>query len=413
VIKLKKLLVGSECKSVIQGFRLENNYNGRGAGMRACRKLLFTFFVILLCFFMSACSSPGGKVVTKKNGSTDSTTATATATKTDGSGNTSTSTSPDGGTWPQWKNDALQLSFNYPPDARITVTPDGGSLVDIYISDNVSVGIRIVEAQSKNEAEFVQEMKRRFTVGYPDSLNDFLEYTANYNKVSGYPAAYIEYRWNVMKTDMRTMEQSVLKGKYEITMYCVYKLSDDSLYLDTAREIIGSLKILSGEIKLNSLSSNQGVQPKETTAGQTTGTSTAADGSKPADSSGGAPGSDLKLFTKYPIALTGPTCDETGVQKTIGAEFGKDVSIADWEFLKSAYGEMLPAVMADLGLENEGIAWVSRGGEEFVSSNNHYFIQRFDSGKPAGFLAYDRIDSIYLGSWYGLNIRVLAYKNPE
>ena len=121
----------------------------------------------------------------------------------------------------------------------------------------------------------------------------------------------------------------------------------------------------------------------------------------------------MKPFTKYPIALSGLTCNETGVQKTIGAEFGKDAGIADWEFLKSAYGEMLPAVMADLGLENEGSAWVSRGTEEFVSGNNHYFIQRFDSGKPASFLAHDQIDSIYLGSWYGLDIRVLAYKNPE
>jgi hypothetical protein len=202
------------------------------------------------------------------------------------------------------------------------------------------------------------------------------------------------------------MEQSVLKGKYEITMYCVYKLSDDSLYLDTAREIIGSLKILSGEIDLNSLSGTQGVEPKETTGDQT-GTSTAD--SKPTDSAGGG----LKPFTKYPIALSEFTCDENGVQKTIGAEFGQDAYIADWEFLKSAYGEMLPAVMADLGLENKGTAWVSSGGEEFVSGNNHYFIQRFDSGKPDDFLAHDQIGSIYLGSWYGIDIRVLSYKNPE
>lgn len=361
---------------MIQGSDLRIIIIEEGVGMFACRKSLYTFLVILLCFFTSACSLPGSEVGIKKNGSTDSPAATETTTNADDSGDVSTSLTPDDRVWPQWKSDALQLSFNYPPDARITVTPDGGSLVDIYISDNVSVGIRIVEAQSKNEAEFMEEMKRRFTVGYPDSSNDFLEYITNYNKVSGYPAAYIEFRWNVMKTDMRTMEQSVLKGKYEITMYCVYKLSDDSLYLDTARSIIGSLKILSGEIELNSLS-------------------------------------DLKPFTKYPIALSGLTCEETGVQKTIGAEFGKDAYIADWEFLKSAYGEMLPSVLADLGLENEGSAWVSCGGEEFVSGSLHYFIQRFDSGKPAGFLANDQIDSIYLGSWYGIDIRVLAYKNPE
>ena len=370
--------------------------------MCACRKSLFTFLVVLLCFLTSACGLPGSEVVIKKNSST----ATETATMEDDSGDVSTSLSPDGRVWPQWKSDALQLSLNYPPDARITVTPDGGSLVDIYISDSVSVGIRIIEAQSKNEAEFMEEMKRRFTVDYPDSSNGFLEYITNYNNVSGYPAAYIEFRWNVMKTDMRTMEQSVLKGKYEIIMYCVYKLSDDSLYLDTAQGIIGSLKILSGEIDLNSLSGTQGVEPKETTGDQT-GTSTA--NSKPADSAGGG----LKPFTKYPIALSEFTCDENGVQKTIGAEFGQDAYIAGWEFLKSAYGEMLPAVMADLGLENKGTAWVSSGGEEFVSGSLHYFIQRFDSGKPDDFLAHDQIGSIYLGSWYGIDIRVLAHKNPE
>ncbi len=372
--------------------------------MFAYRKSLYTFLVIILCFFTSACSIRGSETVIKKNSSTDSAAVTTTTIRTDNSGGVSLS--PDSKGWPQWKSDALQLTFNYPPDARITVTPDGGSLVDIYISDNVSVGIRIVEAQSKNEAEFMDEMKRRFTVGYPDSSNGFLEYTTNYNKVSGYPAAYIEYRWNVMKTDMRTMEQSVLKGKYEITMYCVYKLSDDSLYLDTARGIIGSLKILSGEIDLNSLSGTQGVEPRETTGGQT-GTSTSD--SKSTDSAGGA----LKPFKKYPIALSGAACDETGVQKTIGTEFGQDINIADWEFLKSAYGDMLPAVLADLGLEDKGAAWISSGGKEFFSGNNHYFIQRFDGGKPDDFLAHDQIGSIYLGSWYGIDIRVLAYKKPE
>lgn len=373
--------------------------------MFAYKKSLCTFMVILICCFMSACSLRGNADVIKKSGSTDSLTDTTTAIKTD-NGNESTNPSPDDKVWPQWKSDALQLSFNYPPDARITVTPDGGSLVDIYISDNVSVGIRIIEAQSKNEAEFMAEMKRRFTVGYPDSSNEFMEYTSNFNKVSGYPAAYIEYRWNVMKTDMRTMEQSVMKGKYEITMYCVYKLSDDSLYLDIARKIIGSLKVLSGEIDFNSLSGEQGVEPEETSGGQTTSKST--EGSKPTE-----PTVVPKPFTKYPIALSGLICDETGVQKTIGAEFGQGINIADWEFLKSAYGEMLPAALADLGLENEGTAWVSLDGKEFASGNNHYFIQRFDSGKPADFLTHDQIDSIYLGSWYGLNIRVLAYKNPE
>ena len=369
--------------------------------MFACRKLLCTFLVIFLCFFTSACSLRGSEAVIKKNSST----ATETATKTDDSGDVSANLT-DTKVWPQWKSDVLQLSFNYPPNARITVTPDGGSLVDIYISDNVSVGIRVFEAQSKNEAEFIEEMKRRFTVGYSDSLNDFLEYTTNYNKVSDYPAAYIEYCWNVMKTDMRTMEQSVLKDKYEITMYCVYKLSDDSLYLDTARGIIGSLEILNGEIELNALSGTQGVEPEETTGGQTI---TSTVDSKSTDSAGGA----LKPFTKYPIALSGLTCDETEAQETIGAEIGQDVNIADWEFLKSAYGEMLPAVLADLGLKNEDAAWVSNGGEEFVSGNNHYFIQRFDSGKPDDFLAHDQIGSICLGSWYGIDIRVLAYKNPE
>src|SRR5665811_1606511 len=103
--------------------------------MFACRKSLYTFLVILLCFFTSACSLPGSEVGIKKNGSTDSPTATETATNADDSGDVSTSLTPDDRVWPQWKSDALQLSFNYPPDARITVTPDGGSLVDIYISD--------------------------------------------------------------------------------------------------------------------------------------------------------------------------------------------------------------------------------------------------------------------------------------
>lgn len=359
-------------------------------------KVIVALLVLVLLISLEGC------------GQKPTTTDTGTANKSDGNGAAKAFQSPDGSVWPKWKSEALQLAFNYPPSARITVTPQDTSKVNVYFSSNVSVGINIVEAKQTNETDFMAEKKRMFTTGYRDSTNNFLEYTSNYNKVSGYPAAYIEYRWNVMKTDMRTISQSVLKGKYEITVFSVYKLADDSLYLNTARGIIGSLEILNGEVNLSSLAGEKGVEPTKPTGGQTTGSATT--GTQPTD--GVTSGGNFKPFTKYPIALSTQTCTETGVQKTIGAAFGQSANLADWNFLKSAYGEMLPAVLADLGLKNEGAAWVSLNGNEYISNNRHFFIQRFDSGKPASFAAHDQIGTIYLGSWYGIDIPVLA-KSPN
>lgn len=96
--------------------------------------------------------------------------------------------------------------------------------------------------------------------------------------------------------------------------------------------------------------------------------------------------------------------------------FGEEVSLADWSNIKSMIGadnSKLVEFYSQIGFANEAAAWVSKDGNRFYSGNRHYFIQRFDNGKPVGFLAHDQIGSLYLGSWYGMNINILVQKNTN
>ncbi len=110
--------------------------------------------------------------------------------------------------------------------------------------------------------------------------------------------------------------------------------------------------------------------------------------------------------------LTPGYYDETGdFNAILESVFGWGASLVDWNDLKVKIGDdttKLAEFYRQIGLKNEGAAWVCVGGEQFYSENRHYFIERFDEGKPLGFLAHDQMGSLYLGSWYGININILA-----
>ena len=59
---------------------------------------------------------------------------------------------------------------------------------------------------------------------------------------------------------------------------------------------------------------------------------------------------------------------------------------------------------------------VSLGGSQVYNGYRHYYIQRFndtDNQVPGGFLVHGSArvgsDLVVLGSWYGLNMKVLCY----
>src|SRR5512133_2931431 len=53
---------------------------------------------------------------------------------------------------------------------------------------------------------------------------------------------------------------------------------------------------------------------------------------------------------------------------------------------------------------------LTREGEHFWSGDRHYYVHYSSDGLPyPSFLAHDQIGSLYLGSWYGLNMQILAF----
>ncbi len=110
--------------------------------------------------------------------------------------------------------------------------------------------------------------------------------------------------------------------------------------------------------------------------------------------------------------LTPNTYDEqVNMDSILTAVFGWNAHLVDWDELKAKIGDDLTKLAEfyrQIGLRNQEAAWVCKGGERFQTSYRHYFIQRFDEGKPLGFLAFDSIGSLYLGSWYDIYINILA-----
>ena len=92
--------------------------------------------------------------------------------------------------------------------------------------------------------------------------------------------------------------------------------------------------------------------------------------------------------------------------------FGEDYRLADWNDIVEYYNEGNDMeAFTSLIL---GRTMVSRNGDEFWSSNRHYFINISNHNTPSGFLVHAHIDNhlIDLGSWYN-DRYILAYTdNP-
>ena len=108
-------------------------------------------------------------------------------------------------------------------------------------------------------------------------------------------------------------------------------------------------------------------------------------------------------------ALTQSVPDTVSLQDVVANTTGGVV--ADWHHLKHEIQSgrlQLDDFYNMIGLGEQGSAMVVLGGRRYSAGNRQYFIQRFDRGPYSGFLVHDRIGSLYLGSWYGFNMPILA-----
>ncbi|WP_206082202.1 PKD domain-containing protein [Maribellus sediminis] len=110
---------------------------------------------------------------------------------------------------------------------------------------------------------------------------------------------------------------------------------------------------------------------------------------------------DYKLTVgKYP---------ETGnLIDSIQFEFGTNYSIADWTDLEAIVN--IEDWIACMGFPEDQTFMLTRNGENFYStSSRQYYVHYSSDGVPYGsFSVHDQIGPLYLGSWYGIKMNVLA-----
>jgi hypothetical protein len=89
--------------------------------------------------------------------------------------------------------------------------------------------------------------------------------------------------------------------------------------------------------------------------------------------------------------------------------FGVKASLADWRNIKafiSRYGASM--FYEGIGFKEGESAMVMNGGKRISEGNRHYYVQRFDNGPPDSWTVHDKAGTLYLGSWYGISMRIIA-----
>ena len=104
----------------------------------------------------------------------------------------------------------------------------------------------------------------------------------------------------------------------------------------------------------------------------------------------------LSQFTvRATYGLTSPVTDTASLSSSV-AVFGSSAAVVDWDTLKSQLNSgqiSLSVFYQQVGLLNEGSAMVTKSGQRYYSTNpnRQYYVQLFDSGPYAGFLAHDQV----------------------
>ena len=117
--------------------------------------------------------------------------------------------------------------------------------------------------------------------------------------------------------------------------------------------------------------------------------------------------------TEFKITLN-KYSETEDLEQAVRNEFGNNYAIADWYDVKAVAGSSNIEEWANtIGITGDNKSMmVTVNGAHFYNGNRHYFISRHDHVTPSGFLVHDHIDNhfIDLGSWYGINIKILCKK---
>ncbi|WP_370277548.1 Ig-like domain-containing protein [Pontibacterium sp.] len=94
----------------------------------------------------------------------------------------------------------------------------------------------------------------------------------------------------------------------------------------------------------------------------------------------------------------------------VQAEFGADYVLADWQDIVRAYNEFGEAYFEDLMSGQE--VMITKDGENFLEEHagRQYLVADHDGSVPTNWGVHDHINGndLSLGSWYGLNLPVMA-----
>lgn len=122
-------------------------------------------------------------------------------------------------------------------------------------------------------------------------------------------------------------------------------------------------------------------------------------------------GQTSTTISYYYHLTTGSYLENADMEAVCVSEFGVGASLADWANVKnwiSGLPDGMTSFYAASGMLVAGICYLQWNGVRYASGGRHYFIQQFNSGAPGGFLVHDSYLSLYLGSWYGMVIQVMA-----
>jgi hypothetical protein len=111
------------------------------------------------------------------------------------------------------------------------------------------------------------------------------------------------------------------------------------------------------------------------------------------------------------VATRAVFSDRDDLTAAVRGEFGPGATLGDWEELRRWHADDI-AVWCDEAevTLSEGGLFVQRGGARQGEPPRHYLIDRFDGTKPDYYEAHDELGgmSLALGSWYGIQRRVLV-----
>jgi hypothetical protein len=123
----------------------------------------------------------------------------------------------------------------------------------------------------------------------------------------------------------------------------------------------------------------------------------------------------MQPIARSTLASSAPMSETSDIPALLQSAHGAAAVMVDWNEIKARGAGMLGGFYASTGLLNNQIAWVTRSGSRFDPAFPYlyFYVKRSNSGPPPPEeYVYDSIGSLYLQSWYGLNIPAIYKRTP-